>query len=173
MMGFKQLNIRTTREMLLLFYFLLSVLSKQLSQPLLQHNCQRAMTAAVHHQQKLLKHFQPVNSANTQHVCKPEWTSSQCCSTYNKEMAPEIAFKPNGHLLVDERLQIKIDKLESNQKVTVYAYLKEEKKTFEACGCFIADKQGTVNLGRQASTSGTYTGNSPFNNPINTYNLYW
>ncbi|XP_060551670.1 acyl-coenzyme A amino acid N-acyltransferase 1-like isoform X2 [Ruditapes philippinarum] len=113
------------------------------------------------------RELQPVNNIKSQHICKPEWTcSSQFCSTFTREMAPEIAFKPNGHLLVDDRLEIKIDKLDSNQKVTVYAYLEEEKKTFESCGCFTADKQGIVNLGRQASVSGTYTG-------VSAMGLFW
>lgn len=60
--------------------------------------------------------------------------------------------------LVDEKVLIKITGLEQHQAVTLYAYLAHDDKVFASCASYVADDIGTVDVQKDASVQGTYTG---------------
>lgn len=148
----------------LLFLFLLAGVAKLVCSDVVS----RTVTKG-HNSRQLYSFIKPCGSAMAHKnlpldfkasatVCEPKLTSGNSCSTSSGVMSPQIKVEPTGHLLIDESLEIKIDNLAQNQKVTVYAYMSEEGKKFESCGCFKADTDGRLNLSRQASLSGTYKG---------------
>ena len=65
---------------------------------------------------------------------------------------------PDGHLLMDDKLEIKIVGLNKRQAVTLHAFIKESSSVFESCCCFTSDENGEVNLVTQPSIAGSYTG---------------
>ncbi|XP_052770008.1 acyl-coenzyme A amino acid N-acyltransferase 1-like isoform X1 [Mya arenaria] len=77
------------------------------------------------------------------------------------DMAPVFTVSPKGHLLVDDKLHIKLTGLPKEKKVTVYGFLEEEGKKFESNAWFETKSDGTVDLQIDPSTGGTYTGVSP------------
>ena len=60
--------------------------------------------------------------------------------------------------LIDERIVIKVTGLDENQPITLKASLSEGSMKFASYGCFTADHGGKVDLSKNPSTSGTYTG---------------
>ena len=71
---------------------------------------------------------------------------------------PQLSIKPQGHLLVDDKLEMKISGLGKQQKTTLHAVIKEGSNVFESCCCFTADNNGEINLATQPSLAGSYTG---------------
>ena len=71
---------------------------------------------------------------------------------------PHVTIKPDGHLLMDDVLELGISGLAKQQRVTLHASLKEGNAIFESCCCFTADEYGDVDLATQPSLSGSYTG---------------
>lgn len=67
----------------------------------------------------------------------------------------------SNHLLIDDKLDIKITGLNKKQDVTLHAVTKEGGRMFESCCCFTSDGNGEVNLATQPSLGGSYTGVSP------------
>ena len=65
----------------------------------------------------------------------------------------------NHDALVDEVVRIVVRGLHRKQAITVHAQTEERNLRFGSCGCFVADENGTVDISRQESKSGTYTGN--------------
>lgn len=60
--------------------------------------------------------------------------------------------------LVDEKVWITVDGLSPNEPVTIKASLDEDNKRFSSYGCYTSTERGQVDLGRQPSLHGTYTG---------------
>ena len=71
---------------------------------------------------------------------------------------PKLIVRPDGQLLVDEKLEIIITGLAQHQKTTIHAVTRERDIMFESCCCFMSDENGEINLATQASLSGSYTG---------------
>lgn len=71
---------------------------------------------------------------------------------------PQLVVKPEGQLLVDDKLEIKITGLRKHQKITLHAVIRDSSGVFESCCCFTADDKGEVNLATQPSLRGSYTG---------------
>ena len=71
---------------------------------------------------------------------------------------PILSVLPEGQLLVDDGLQIKISGLERQQKTTLHAVIMEGTSMFESFTCFRADDGGEINLATQPSLAGSYTG---------------
>ena len=71
---------------------------------------------------------------------------------------PTLSVLPEGQLLVDDGLQIKISGLERQQKTTLHAVIMEGTSMFESFTCFRADDGGEINLATQPSLAGSYTG---------------
>ena len=71
---------------------------------------------------------------------------------------PHLTIKPEGQLLIDDKLQLKISGLGKQQKTTVHAVINEGSAVFESCCCYTADDSGEVNLATQPSQAGSYTG---------------
>ena len=71
---------------------------------------------------------------------------------------PQIKVHPDGHLLVDDKLEIKVTGLPQHQKTTLHAVITEGGNVFESCSCYTADDNGEVNLATQPSIAGSYTG---------------
>ena len=85
---------------------------------------------------------------------------------------PHVTIKPDGHLLMDDVLELGISGLAKQQRVTLHALLKEGNAIFESCCCFTADEYGEVDLATQPSLSGSYTGiKQRLVNSINTFRL--
>lgn len=74
---------------------------------------------------------------------------------------PQLTVNPEGHLLIDDKLELKISGLDRQQKTTLHAVVREGKSVFESCCCYTADDSGEVNLVTQPSLAGSYTGVSP------------
>ena len=71
---------------------------------------------------------------------------------------PHLTVNPEGQLLVDDKLELKICGLGRHQKATVHAVINEAGAMFESCCCYTADENGEVNLATQPSQAGSYTG---------------
>ena len=69
-----------------------------------------------------------------------------------------LMVNPCGHVMVDDKLEIKIVGLNKRQRVTVHAVTKEGNRVFESCCCYTSDGNGEVNLATQPSEAGNYTG---------------
>ena len=72
---------------------------------------------------------------------------------------PHISVIPEGHLLMDDKLEIKISCLPKQRNITLHASIAEGGNVFESCCCFTTDDNGQVNLAAQPSISGSYEGN--------------
>ena len=87
---------------------------------------------------------------------------------------PHVTVKPDGHLLMDDVLELGISGLAKQQRVTLHASLKEGNAIFESCCCFTADEYGEIDLATQPSLSGSYTGiKQRLVNSINTFGLFF
>ena len=71
---------------------------------------------------------------------------------------PHVTVKPDGHLLMDDILELGISGLAKQQRVTLHASLREGGAIFESCCCFTANEYGEVDLATEPSLSGSYTG---------------
>ena len=71
---------------------------------------------------------------------------------------PQLVVRPNGQLLIDDNLEIKITGLAKHQKTTLHAVTREGSSVFESCCCYTSDENGEVNLATHPSLSGSYTG---------------
>ena len=71
---------------------------------------------------------------------------------------PKLSVQPEGHLLMDDALKLKITELDKQQKTTLHAVIQEGSSVFESCCCYVADDSGEVDLATQPSISGSYTG---------------
>ena len=69
-----------------------------------------------------------------------------------------LTVHPEGHLLMDEPLKVKINRLNNQQTVTIHATIKEGGIVFESCCCYMADDNGEIDISTQPSLSGSYTG---------------
>ena len=69
-----------------------------------------------------------------------------------------LTVEPEGHLLIDEPLKVKINGLNNQQTITIHATIKEGGIVFESCCCYMADDSGEIDLSTQPSLSGSYTG---------------
>ena len=72
--------------------------------------------------------------------------------------APQLVVRPDGHLLIDDKLEIKITGLAKHQKTTLHAVTRERNLVFESCCCYTSDDNGEVNLATHPSLSGSYLG---------------
>ncbi|XP_060081613.1 acyl-coenzyme A amino acid N-acyltransferase 1-like [Ylistrum balloti] len=64
---------------------------------------------------------------------------------------------PN-EVLVDDRFTVRVTGLGSNQRATIRSVVREGSMAFSACGCYMADNDGCIDVCVQPSVSGTYTG---------------
>ena len=71
---------------------------------------------------------------------------------------PQIKVIPKGHLLMDEKLVIKISGLTRQGDITLHAAITEGGNVFESCNYYTADGNGEVNLATQPSVAGSYKG---------------
>ena len=88
-------------------------------------------------------------------------TSTRLCHANQSQTmtgTPRLVVRPEGHLLMDENLEIMITGLAKQQKATLHAVIREGKAVFESCCCFSADDEGNVDLTSQPSLEGSYTG---------------
>lgn len=60
--------------------------------------------------------------------------------------------------LVDEEVDIQVEGLPPNGKVTIKASIKEKGIPMSSYGCYTATERGSVSMRDQASLEGTYTG---------------
>ncbi|KAJ8309355.1 hypothetical protein KUTeg_014229 [Tegillarca granosa] len=63
--------------------------------------------------------------------------------------------------LVDEVVHIKVQGLSAGAPYTIRSSLCENKTNFSACGCYIADDNGVVDVGKSFCIEGTYSGIEP------------
>lgn len=76
-------------------------------------------------------------------------------------MKPTISITPNN-CLADDEVKIHVQGLQSNQKVTLYAVLeRSDVGNFDSYAHYTASQDGTIDLGKDISTGGTYTGIEP------------
>ncbi|XP_021340970.1 bile acid-CoA:amino acid N-acyltransferase-like isoform X1 [Mizuhopecten yessoensis] len=81
----------------------------------------------------------------------------RCLNTRSME-GMKLSVHPH-EVMVDERVSVQVSGLAANQRVTVYSSIKSGKgEVFASCGCYQAEKDGTVDLERTPALSGTYTG---------------
>ena len=73
---------------------------------------------------------------------------------------PQLIVRPDRHLLIDEKLEIRITCLAKHQKTTLHAVTRERNLVFESCCCYTSDDNGEVNLATHPSLSGSYSGES-------------
>ena len=71
---------------------------------------------------------------------------------------PRIKVIPEGHLLMDDKLEIKLSGLPRQGNVALHAAITEGGNVFESCNCYTADGNGEVNLATQPSVAGSYKG---------------
>lgn len=60
--------------------------------------------------------------------------------------------------LIDEEVDIRLEGLPPNERVTIKASVKEGGIPMSSYGCYTATEQGIVSVRDQASLEGTYTG---------------
>ena len=70
---------------------------------------------------------------------------------------PEIVVTPRTSL-ISEKVRIQLHGLEPNQMVRLVANVEENSVKFESCAVFRASPSGDIDLDRDASLDGTYTG---------------
>ena len=73
---------------------------------------------------------------------------------------PKLSVQPEGQLLVDDVLELKISGLDKQQKTTLHAVIVEGRSVFESVCCFTADDIGVISLATQPSLGGSYKGDS-------------
>ena len=77
-------------------------------------------------------------------------------------MAVPVILVPDGPMLVDERIEVKLENLMPFQNVTLRAEVSSQSGStpvlFESYGHFISDIHGRVNLTKDASFGGTFKG---------------
>ncbi|OWF36219.1 acyl-coenzyme A amino acid N-acyltransferase 1-like [Mizuhopecten yessoensis] len=61
-------------------------------------------------------------------------------------------------VLVDETFILRVTGLGPEQRVTIRSVVAEDGMKFSACGCYVADSDGCIDVSVQPSLSGTYTG---------------
>ncbi|XP_033733484.1 uncharacterized protein LOC117322657 [Pecten maximus] len=61
-------------------------------------------------------------------------------------------------VLVDERFTVSVTGLGLHQRVTIRSVVEEGGMVFSACGCYVSDSNGRIDVSLQSSVSGTYTG---------------
>ena len=71
--------------------------------------------------------------------------------------SPEIVVTPRTSL-ISEKVRIQLHGLESNQMVRLEANVEENNVKFESSAVFRASPSGDIDLDRDASLDGTYTG---------------
>ena len=71
---------------------------------------------------------------------------------------PQLIVRPEGRLLMDDKLEIKITGLSKQQKTTLHAVSREGNSVFESCCCYTSDDNGEVDLATHPSLAGSYTG---------------
>ena len=71
--------------------------------------------------------------------------------------APDIVVTPRTSL-IDEKVHIHLRGLQPNQIVRLVANVKENNVKFESSAVFMADQTGAIDLEKDASLAGTYTG---------------
>ncbi|KAH9494496.1 hypothetical protein Btru_020152 [Bulinus truncatus] len=80
-----------------------------------------------------------------------------CCMS-SSSVQLEIS---KSKVLIDEKVQIKVNALGKGQKVTLQAYMTEGEKLFGACGHFVADDSGCVDTYKDFCHGGTFKGSDP------------
>lgn len=74
--------------------------------------------------------------------------------------SPNLVVTPTTSL-VDQKVHIRLHGLEPNQMIRLVARVRENSIWFESSGLFRASDAGEVDLNRDPSLGGTYTGNDP------------
>ena len=103
---------------------------------------------------------QYIHASVGQRIPRHTTSTRLCHANQSKTMigTPRLVVRPEGHLLMDENLEIKITGLAKQQKATMHAVIREGKAVFESCCCYSADDDGNVDLTSQPSLAGSYTG---------------
>ena len=97
----------------------------------------------------------PLSGATVYNITNKQYSKMQMST---KSSGPTLSVLPEGQLLVDDGLQIKVSGLERQQKTTLHAVIMEGTSMFESFTCFRADDGGEINLATQPSLAGSYTG---------------
>ena len=71
--------------------------------------------------------------------------------------SPNLVVTPKTSL-IDQKVHIRLHGLEPNQRIRLVASVRENSIWFESSGLFIASDAGEIDLNRDPSLGGTYTG---------------
>ena len=71
--------------------------------------------------------------------------------------SPDIVITPRTSM-IDQKVHICLRGLESNQIIRLVANVKENNVTFQSTGVFMANSNGEIDLDKDSSFAGTYTG---------------
>ena len=110
--------------------------------------------------QRTRRHLSSAVAVNLQSHFLCKYHQAWIVTPLRKSMStgPHLRIQPEGHLLMDDVLELKISDLDRHQKTTLHATIREGNALFESVCCFTADENGEVNLATQPSLEGSYTG---------------
>ncbi|KAK3590517.1 hypothetical protein CHS0354_036337 [Potamilus streckersoni] len=91
------------------------------------------------------------------------WSHLRCIShniSKPSESLPKLSVTPSAGL-VDEKVHIRVSGLQPYETVKLSAELEENKVVFQSYAMYIADRNGQIDLYKDAAQSGTYAGVEP------------
>ena len=126
----------------------------------------------IGHARQCVLHMTKRNSLISSNLHHQQFSFSKyrTIRTMSKRTTPELVIRPEGHLLIDDKLEIKVTGLAKHQRTTLHAVTREGNSEFESCCCYTSDENGEVNLATHPSLLGSYKGkylNNFGNNPLN------